>query len=281
MRVIKRDFTGITRKDIFTIVPIGDIHIGAIGCNEQLLKKVVKRIQSDPHCYWVGMGDYCDFIRMSDRRFDPAVLADWVEVADLVDLPKRQVERVLSFLNPIADKCLGLIEGNHERTIKQWSERDVFSEIVSGVKAAAKMKTDQQLGFGASGWLRLRFERGSKGVHIYTISLHHGFVGGKLAGAKALNMQRWLWTHRCDLALFGHSHNQMVQVEGVEEIDRNGNIFLHRSVGAYTGTFLQSITEGTTSYAEFGGYFPLPVGGVEIKLQPGSKIREQRLRVVT
>jgi len=207
-------------------------------------------------------------------------LADWIEVDDLVDLPRAQEERFLSFVRPIADRCLGLVEGNHERTIKQRSERDVFSNIVTGIKAAAKMKPGKKLGIGATGWLRLMFRRNKSGTISYTFSLHHGFVGGRLAGAKALNMQRWLWTHECDVALFGHSHNTMTQNESVHRINRAGRLHKVKRTGAYTGTFLQSSIEGKISYAEAAGYFPLPVGGIEIRLHPGSKVERNRLRVL-
>ena len=91
--------------------------------------------------------------------------------------------------------------------------------------------------------------------------VHHGFGGGRLAGGKALNMQRWLWTHDCDVAIFGHLHNVMGQKEAVEYLDKNNNIRQHTRFGCYGGSFL-----GRAEYAVRSGFLPLPMGGVEIKI---------------
>ena len=64
-----------SRSDTFTLVPIGDVHIGNAACDEARLRRVVDRIAADEWSYWVGLGDYCDFINMQDKRFSPDSLA--------------------------------------------------------------------------------------------------------------------------------------------------------------------------------------------------------------
>ena len=260
------------------------MHIGSQACDESLFRQVVKRIEGDPNCYWIGMGDYCDFINLSDKRFDPAVLARWLKMSDLSDLTRAQRDRFLDIVRPIAPKCLALLEGNHERTITRHYERAIYGEIVTAIKEMAGMPPDAPLGLGFYGWLVLSFyhtEKRASGRNVI-FNLHHGFVGGKLAGAKALNMQRWLWSHECDVAIFGHSHNQAVQVEAVEYIDTRYNLRNRRRYGCYAGTFLKSVDEGISTYSEVKGYFPLPVGGhIEIVLQPHTKAEAHRVRVTS
>lgn len=248
-----------------------------------MLRTVVQSIKETDNTYWIGMGDYCEFINVADFRFDAEQLADWIDVADLVDLARVQVQRFVEIVSPVADKCLALCEGNHERAIRRHTERDVYREIVAQVKGAGGFKSSHKLALGFTGWLQLLFRRSvqgerAEGTRIVNAHLHHGFVGGKLAGAKALNMQRWLWTHNADLCLWGHSHNTGIQPEAVEEIDRRGNVKTQVRRGAFTGTFLHSGRRGKgSSYAEIKGYFPLPVGGVLVELRPqvsvGSGIR--------
>lgn len=281
MKVIQREFKKVSRSDVFTIIPIGDVHIGAGGCDEELLKSVVARVKREPNTYWIGMGDYCDFINVSDRRVDFGTLADWIELADLMDLAKHQKDRFLDHVRPIASKCLALVKGNHEDTILKKYERDIYYEIVSEIKEAAQMNAKDTLAVDYYGWLYLIFRRG-KATSTVKINLHHGYVGGKLAGAKALNMQRWLWTHDCDIALFGHSHNTMAQIESVEGLDRKGNLVQTVRRGAFCGTFLNSVNNGKPSgYAERKGYFPLPLGGCEILLKPGHHEANGRVRILT
>jgi len=61
----------------------------------------------------------------------------------LSDIAKAQRDKFLTYIKPIAHKCLGLIQGNHEEFIKSRYERDVYLEIVSGVKGLSK--TDKNL----------------------------------------------------------------------------------------------------------------------------------------
>lgn len=282
MRVVKREFKGVMRSDVFRVLPIGDVHIGSAACDEKLFRAVVKRIQADPSCYWIGMGDYAEFINTRDKRFEPEVLADWIEVADLVDLGRAQRDRFLDIVLPIAGKCLALVEGNHEVSIKRFSERAIYSEIVSAIKGRAKRPADELLGVDFSGWLRMTFARANdnRAKARFDWRLHHGNVGGRLAGAKALAMQRWLWSHQCDIALFGHSHNTFIQPEAVQVLDQAGRVGIKTRRGAYTGTFHSSFNEdGPPVYSERKAYLPLPVGGVEIELRPHTKAA-RKIRMV-
>lgn len=282
MRVIRREFFGVKRPDLFRIVPLGDIHIGAAACDEQLFRQAVKGIAQDDNCYWIGMGDYCDWINVQDRRSDLSVLADWIDIADLVDLGHIQRERFTDIVRPIAHKCLALVEGNHEISLKKHTERDVYSDIVAQVKGDGGMSSGDKLAIGVYGWLQLVFYRSKRRerASVVNFNLHHGFVGGKLAGGKALNMQRWLWTHNADICLWGHSHNVGIQPEAVEEIDEAGNVRVVIRRGAFTGTFLRTTNDGPSTYSEERGYFPLPSGGVMVELRPGAAKRKSMIRMV-
>lgn len=286
MRVLTHEFYGWTRTDRMEIVPIGDIHIGNRVCREDRLRGTVKFIAEDPSRRWIGTGDYCEFIQRKDPRFDPETLAEWITVRDLGDLPRAQLNHFLGIIKPIAGQCLGLLAGNHEAAIYRHYERDIYSDIVVGVKRLGGFDPDHDLGLGYNGWLRLKYYRSKKGerkagVRKIDISLHHGFVGGKLAGAKALNMQRWLWSHECDLAIFGHSHNTATQIEAVEKLDKGDNLEYSPRIGCYAGTYVPTAGEGFTTYSERDGYFPLPIGGVLIRLIPRSAIPERRIIVET
>ena len=283
MKILTREWFEVSRKDTFRIVPLGDVHIGARACDEKLFRAVVDSIAQDKNCYWLGMGDYCDFVTGKDPRFSVKALAKWVSIDDLLDLAAAQAERFISIVKPIASQCLGLVEGNHETAILRHYERDVYREIVTALKGAGGFAADYKLALGYSGWLILKFYRSKKrrAATVLKIKLHHGHVGGRLAGAKALNMQRHLWNNNADLIIFGHSHNTMVQVEAVESVDRRGNLKYQHRTGAFAGTFLKTTTEGSTTYSEVKGYFPIPLSGIEVRLRPGAQDETARVQVVT
>jgi predicted phosphodiesterase len=277
MKVIRREWFDVSRSDEWRLYPIGDIHLGNRACDEKMLQATVDRVAADDRALWIGLGDYADFIGRSDRRFDVASLADWMQVVHLGDIAKAQRERFVEYVAPIAGKCLGLIEGNHERAIHKYYERDVYAEIVSAIKDAGGFEPDDDLAFGYSGWLMLHFYRSDKRERgsIIRINLHHGFVGGKLAGAKALNMQRWLWTHEADLVIMGHSHNSGVQPEAVEKV-RGNRVMLENRLGCYAGTYMSG-----AGYAEEKGYLPLALTQPVILLQPGAHEQRDQIRVVS
>lgn len=272
MRVLHREWHNLSRADEFHLYPIADPHIGAAACDEDKLKSLVAIIAADDRAYWVGGGDYCDFVNRSDmKRFDPLAMASWLTVADLADLARAERDRFLDITKPIAGKCLGLLTGNHEDAILRHYERDVYSDIVAATKEHGNFPADHQLALGYSGYLDLNFYRSEKksaGTKII-ISLHHGYTGGRLAGAKALNMQRWLWTHDCHLALFGHSHNTEIQIESVEYVDVKGNIKYQNRIGAFMGTFLRGNINDIDTYSSRAGYAPMPVSYLEVTLRPG------------
>lgn len=283
-KVLQWDFFNVGRGDTFRIIPIGDVHIGSKATDEDLLKKVVASIAKDKNTYWIGMGDYCEFINLRDPRFSSVDLASWIDMADLLDLAKAQRDRYLGHTKCIAHKCLALVKGNHENSIQRHTERAIYEEIVAKTKEYAKFPATKVLGVGTYGWLILRFYRGDKRSEmrsIIRINLHHGFVGGKLKGAKGLNMQRWLWSHECDLALFGHSHNADAFTEAIERVGNNNEIIVETRRGAYCGTFRKSVAQDGETYSEIKGYFPLPLEGVEVLLRPGARDTNKRVRLLT
>ena len=284
MRVIRREFYNVSRSDIYHITPLGDVHLGSVACDEALLQATVDRIASDPMGYWIGMGDMAEFINVSDKRMDFGVLASWIDVADLVDIAAAQEQRFLSFVRPIAGKCLAFLEGNHCQQIKRRYERDVYSEMVTTLKAWGGMEADATLGLGIYGWLILPFYFGDvrrEGVRTVTLNLHHGWAASRAAGGKALNMERWLWTHDADLVLMGHSHNRDIVTAQVESVDRGGHVHHDLRRGAYTGTFLRTVNDGGPStYSEAKGYIPQGTGTIEITLHPLAHDRLDVVRLV-
>lgn len=281
MRVIRKDFYGLSRDSEIVVVPIFDVHLGAEACDEKRLAGVVKTIAARDNYYWIGGGDYCDFINRKDPRFDVESLASWCR--NKPDIVGEQFKRFKEVFRPIAGKCLSLVKGNHEDSILRHYERDIYSDIVTWMKDEAGMKNDAVLGAGVYGWLLLGLYRSKRRQERGTtvkINLHHGFTGGRLAGAKALNLQKWLWTHECDIALQGHSHNSEMQVEQVEGVSDQGEPWSKRRFGIFCGTFLNSVGAGDGTYSEQKGYLPNGIAYWECRLRAYEQDPSKRIEVV-
>ena len=275
---IVREWFGVSRSDEFRIVPLGDLHIGnkAPDGYEKELRRLVKEIAEDHSAYTILMGDMAEYIGVKDKRFDPRSISKWIGVADLADIADVQSERVIDILMPVIekDKIIAVADGNHEASMLKHQERDVSYDLAREIK---RRGSKGNVRLGMAGWIVLKFHRDKDkrgSTKVVNMFVHHGFVGGRLAGAKALNMQRLLWNHQADLVLMGHDHTTRVQTEAIERVDRKGNVEVVARFGCSTGNWL-----GQAKYAQEAGYFPLPVGYVDIRLRPGSARTQDRIRV--
>ena len=277
MKVISKDFYSVKKLDKFSIYPIGCTHLGAAGVDEERLKEVVKEIAADEHAYWIGLGDYGNFINRNDKkRFNPLELAPWIQMKDLVDLPKAQVKKIREIFKPVAQKCLALVEGNHEREMKNHYERDVYMEIVDGIKQDGGFAPEVSLATGYYGYLDLTFYRTDSrkdGSRQFRISLHHGSAGTEIAA------QKWLYAHECDIALFAHIHKTRITNVGVEYVDKAGQIKTKKRYAAHCGTFLTKKVEGVDDYGSIKGYAPPVEGGVVVEMRPLAEPRERSIRI--
>lgn len=288
MRVLIREFETDTTQYRFNLVGLGDTHIGSANCDEAALLKTINEIAESENTYWICMGDVADFINVSDKRFDPTFLAPWIKTADLLDITRVQCDRFLQMIEPIASKCLAVIEGNHERYITMKYERNIHREIVMGIKKMGGFREDYQLSLGYCGWVVLRFIRVSgsgkqlsRSIRVIKVYAHHGFGGGKLAGSRALDMQRWIWTHEADITMFGHTHSISTTLETVEGLSRSHKPILRRRVGVHCGSFMKSGSLNHTAYNEVKGLLPIYHGSVPvIQIMPFTEDEDRRIRVM-
>ena len=87
------------------LVPLGDIHYGYATCNVAKLKKVIEYIKNTENAKWISMGDNIDNTSPKNAYF--------MRDKSVIDT-QRQILDLSKMLKPIADKCLGLLWGNHE-----------------------------------------------------------------------------------------------------------------------------------------------------------------------
>lgn len=89
------------------IVPLGCMHVGSKGFVEESLQKLLDWIQEN-ECFVILMGDYGEFIGRKDRRHDSRQFD-----AKLYS-PDKQYRYIKKLLEPIKDKVVCVLAGNHE-----------------------------------------------------------------------------------------------------------------------------------------------------------------------
>lgn len=280
MRLMEYMYLVPGRDAEFRLYGLGDIHIGALNCAEEEFMKLVRKIQKDPYALWIGGGDYADAVILNDiSRFDVNTLPNWMLKGNPQTIKERigdilfaQRQRFIEMVDPIKDKCLGLIEGNHEFAIFKHHNRDHMSEMCRELKVPNL--TD-------CAFLRLRFRRGNKGQHdshkdhstLCTIFICHGLGGGRTAGAEPTKLQRLAMDKDVDIVLTGHSHTYCILPPIVQlTVPRSGKLpedpIVHEKHVANWGSFLYTYKTGPSTYSSRENYPVRPMYTVETVIQP-------------
>jgi len=265
-----------SEKDEITIWAVGDLHIGSRACAEDKLKRDLKRIAEDPFSFWIGLGDYADFLGYTDKRFDPDSVAEWMTVRDLGKLGAVSYERVRELFKPIASKCLGLLQGNHER------KHDLMLEQQDRMAWLCTELGVPNLGYSAlldlilHRVVRQKFPKlvakapGETGTSWrIRFFCHHGAGYAQTPGGKMNRLSRFMDAFEADVYLCGHVHDQIGRRQPIITADREcGTIRSRDRVGIVTGSYLKTYAEGATTYGEQRGYQPVNLGMASVTLCP-------------
>ncbi|MFA5037998.1 MAG: hypothetical protein WC479_12580 [Candidatus Izemoplasmatales bacterium] len=242
-----------------SIYPLGDVHIGAIHCDEDAFEKQVDVIRRTKNAYWVGMGDMADCITDGDKRFDSCSIAPWVVKDDIIE---SQRKRLVGILAPIKEKCLCYLTGNHEESIRRYHRDDITKHIVD----------DLGVPYGSyAAFIQLHMTRPSSNErHMYTIHAWHGAGGAQTNGARVQRLMRLVMANEADIYFMGHLHS----IESLPPAKlgvRNGRIKGVPMVATTTGSWLKTYMQGAPiSYGECKGYMPSTVGCPIVTIHPTS-----------
>jgi len=261
MEINERTINFKSRKDWFHLVPIGDIHLGNIGCDVEKLKEMIDWIKEKDDVYWIGMGDYLDCINYTDKRFDPCTIAKQYREY-LSNCVPMQIQDLIDLFKPIANKCIGLHRGNHEETIRLHYHYDVLYELWKEFKVP--MLNDTAI-------TRLRFnwnKHGGSQRCVFDIFSTHGHIGGRKGGGKINYLEDMIGFVDADVYLMGHSHIKATETKSTLYVDNMMNFKNRKRVLAVTGSYLRGYQQGSSSYVEKWGYPPSDIGVVKIMFNP-------------
>jgi hypothetical protein len=247
------------KGEMLMVEPLGDMHYGNPAFVYEKFKERVEAIRKDGNRYWIGMGDYIDNIRpyrggMVDKRWTTEVLkgiGDWDE----------QLSGLLDFFEPIKDKCIGLLWGNHEWatiTAKEFTDRVCWPLGVDFL--------------GGRCFVLLRVKSKGKVVGEYAIFAIHGHYSGTRVGGALNRLQDLARIYDADVYLMAHTHSKAFQTEHRVSVEvRNGKyVVVERPViYALTGGFLDP---NNLTVEQYFDKHPLPrsirVGTVTIGIDP-------------
>ena len=276
MEVIERTIIYKSRTAKFPIYPLGDLHLGVIHCDENLLREKVAEIKGIPNALWLGMGDYGDLITPSDfKRWDGRILAPWMR-GEEDNIGATQVRKVDEILSPIWDKCLGLIEGNHDEAIRRFNHYNFMKELL----LLANKKHNVPYG-GVSCFVRLNFKRLGSATQDVIIHARHGEGSARTSGARALAVLRLCQSMiNANITFMGHLHGQESTDIPERLILRGGKIKSFETIATMTGAWVKAYMQGVpASYLERWGSPPSTLGCPRVIIEPDkSRITLEKTR---
>jgi len=223
------------------LLPFGDVHIGAPGCN---LKKAKDYIQwaIDNDAWILGMGD---LIENASRHS----VGNGVNEQTLRN--DEQIDAAIELLKPVAKKglLLGLLHGNHE-----WrADKEVD---INPTKYIARVLGVPFLGYTIFLYLRV-------GKITYTVYALHGASSSTKPAGKVgalFDLSRGV---NADLYLMGHVHDLFTGADVVRYVDMASKTAKEKKrYYALTGSYLEYFD----GYGEMKGYTMVKLGSPRVRL---------------
>lgn len=218
------------RPDI-TIVPLADVHIGSPGCMEEEFIDFLGRVALTPNVYLAIGGDLIDNVT---RNSVGSVFTQRYRPAD-------QKKLIANLLEPVRDRILVAVQGNHEaRSMKDADDCPLYDILC---KLDCEHLYRENIAF-------VKIQMGNNRTHgesnpTYVLAVTHGSGGGALTGSAVNKNERFGYVlDGVDALITGHTHKPVVSSPGKIKVDPRQNTI---SVVPF-----KVIT--ATSWLEYGGY---------------------------
>lgn len=192
------------------VYPIADLHLGAIECMEETWQKFCKMILNDPNAYLILAGD------LITNNVRTSVGSPFEQVYR----PATQKKIMVKYLEPMRDRVLCMVGGNHEaRTMKDTDQSPAYD-------IAAKLDLEDVFRDDIA-FLKLQFGDSEKTGRLnpaYTFTVVHGAGSSIYTTNAAMRAERFgMAIDGCDCLIAGHIHKPQTFPVGKYVIDKYNN----------------------------------------------------------
>lgn len=270
----------------------GDTHIGNPGVSYPAIKEFVRKVKSKKNTFWGHNGDAVEAVLIGDKRWEMDVHSG--RYARIMD----QINEFCDLFEPIADRCLYVLEGNHEFKLHNFIK--VTDEICKrfGLEEQSTVMPDGQKNY--STYSAKLIMNDIKGLAWHG----HGVISPKAGDKKQQETNKQIAVKRklrviggvddANWAAMGHVH-QVIRcppdTDSLHMVDdgislhecypKPGRIYIDDNRNLYripeedkwylaTGSALRSYMNGVSGYAERSGYPASEIGCIEIIVQNDS-----------
>lgn len=191
------DIIRVTSDKDMLVCPISDVHIGALTHMEQEWQQFCQSVKQRDLYLTLG-GD------IVNNNVIGSVGNPWEERLR----PADQKRLAVKLLEPIRDRILCIIPGNHEQ---RRGNRDVDDDPMYDIAAKLDLEDIYRQNMAIVQIQMSDCETRNKTRHTYSIVVTHGAGGGALTGGAVNRAERWgQMIDGADVIVLGHTHKGFV-----------------------------------------------------------------------
>ena len=236
MKPIKCDLPFSERIEIH---PLADLHIGDVHADFKMIMDKLEYIKKTDNAYCILNGDL----------MDTAIATSVGDTYGASLQPMEQLKQCVKIFEPVKDKILAVLPGNHEHRVYKSDGIDITSLLCSQLGIHNKYSPTTALLFIRFGTSNARSRHRPQ---LYTMYVTHGSGGGRREGAKINKLADLASIVDADCYVHAHTHLPVIFKEAFFRVSSSNS-----SVAQVEKLFVN--TAASLSYGGYGdaqGYKP-------------------------
>lgn len=198
-----------------TIYPISDVHLGAMEHAETEWNSFLKKLEAED-AYLILAGDLLNNGIRSCKFVNPF---------EETIRPRDAKRRMVKYLEPVKDRILCVVSGNHERRTYRDDDQDLTYDICSKLDIEELYRENIAYMKLSVGTRIDRRKKDSVPRHTYIFAVTHGSGGGIYTGAAVNRDERFgNAIDGLDCLVTGHVHKGFVTKPAKIVIDARNNL---------------------------------------------------------
>lgn len=226
MKAIKCD---LPYAETIELHPMADLHLGDPHSDYREIVARIEHIRNTPNAYCILDGDL----------MDAAIASSIGDTYGASLQPMEQLKECVKLFEPIKDKILAVLPGNHEHRIYKQDGIDMTELMCTQLGIANRYSSTTALLF-------IRF--GKSGNHnrrqLYTAYVTHGSGGGRKEGGKVNRLADLASIVDADIYIHAHTHLPLVFRES----------FFRVSGANSSVAMVDKLFVNTAAALKYGGY---------------------------
>ena len=211
---------------------MADLHIGDAHCDYKGIIERIEYINNTPNAYVILDGDL----------MDTAIATSVGDTYGATLAPMEQLKHCVKLFEPIRDKILAVLPGNHENRVYRTDGLDITQLMCSQLGLQDRYSPTTALLFIRFG--KNTTHKGHGRPQLYTIYCTHGAGGGRKEGGKVNRLADLACIVDADCYVMGHTHLPVIMKES-----------FYRVSGANSSVALvDKLFVNTAASLNYGGY---------------------------